>query len=390
MTQVSGGENTVVAKDWRGAVIMAIFFVQAVAGGSLTSRIADFQTSLGLSEGALGVALLGAFISGLLCYLVSGRIIEVLGTRLVFLVGLPLIPVTVWLHSVAVGQWTLFLAGFLFGIPWSVFNVAMNVEADRFEAETGQRIMSRCHGWWSAGFLLTALIAVYAREAEISPMVHFAWFIPPVLLTTWLLIWPMQAAQTREYVGQVRKVVAWPTWPVLIFVTFGLAGGFGQLTTQSWSVIYMRDTFDAPTWVDTLSLSIFLLALTIGRLFADGWNVRFGPTRATFVLLVIGLLGVFCVVLAGYYWVALAGFALIGLGICSLYPLMITAAAKVGDRSASDNVASVNLMTGVAMLLAPPLVGYVAEGWGIKLAFGLLVPVFLLSLLLVRRVGRVS
>ncbi len=375
-----------VANDRRAFVIMAIFFAQALTGGSLTTRIADFQSNLGLSESVLGLALLGAAISGLLIYLVSGRIVEAYGTRDIFLWCLPAIAVSTWLHAVAPGPVSLFLAGFLFGIPWSVFNVAMNVEADRYEAETGERIMNRCHGWWSAGLLLTALIAVWARGVNLSPSVHFAMFFPVALIAVLVLVRPMRAAPVRPTTGQAtRRMISWPTVSVAVLVAFGLAGGFGQITSQNWSVIYMRDSFDAPDWIDTLSLSAFLLFMTAGRLFADGWSARFGAATVTVFLTATALAGSVAVTVAPVYQVALLGFALIGLGVSSLYPVMISAAARLGDRSASDNVAAVNLLTGLAMLVAPPLVGFVAEGFGIRQAFGLLVPFLIVTIVLTRR-----
>lgn len=374
-------------RDRRGAVIMAIFFIQALAGGSLTTRIADFQTNLGLSESALGLALLGAAVSGFLCYLVAGRMVEVFGTRIIFLTCLPAIAVLAWAHAMAWNATSLFVAGLMFGIPWSVFNVAMNVEADRLEAETGQRIMSRCHGWWSAGMLLTALIAVLARGWQVSPAMHFVWFVPMSIAASWFLVRPMQEAQLRRVsIGVKKRVVAWPTISVAILVAFGLAGGFAQVTVQNWSVIYMRDSFAVPAWVDTLSLSVFLLSLTMGRLLADGWNSRLGTSRVVLTLAAVALIGVVAVVFAPNAALALVGFGMIGLGACSLYPAMITAAALIGDRSASDNVAAINLLTGLAMLIVPPLIGFVADGFGIRAAFALILPVLLVTMVLTPRV----
>ncbi len=385
---MSVGTSDLAGRSVAAKIIMAIFFAQAFSGGSLTTRIADFQSNLGLSESQLGLALLGAPVAGIISYLVSGRIVERLGTRAVFLLCLPAVAVFTWVNAMAIGPITLFLAGFAFGIPWSIANVAMNVEADRHEAASGRRIMNLCHGWWSAGWLITALIAVLARNWQISPADHFVWFIPATLFAVWFLVDPMTAAPTRVFNGnKTVKKMAWPTLSVVTLVGFGLAGGIAQSAATSWSVIYMRDTFVVADWVDTLSLVVFVLTLTAGRMFADGWNTRFGPAAVTIVLISTALIGVIAVVLAGNYVIALAGFGLIGFGVCALYPVMISAAAKTGDRPASENVAAVNLLIGLAMLLVPPMMGFAAEQWGIRAAFAIIVPSFLVTLALARRVG---
>lgn len=386
MVSISAG--SVDTAPLRGSVVLAIFFCQALSNGSLMTRIADIQLGLGLSESQLGLALMGGPAGGFASFLVSGAIVERFGTRRVLLWGLPGLVIGTWATALAPGAWSLFWIGVIYGVVFNLTNVAMNVEADRFEAATGQRVMNRCHGLWSAGMLLTALGGVLARGVQISAPMHFGLLIPVLLLATLLLLGPMVEAAPRALEGPRKKIrFALPTVATLGLVGFAFAGGFAQMGTQNWSVIYMRDTFGAPDWVDTLTLPAFLLTLTIGRMFADGWNARFGPGPVTLVLVGGGLVGVLAVIFAQDLWQALAGFGLMGLGTCGLFPLMISAAAKIGDRPAADNVSSVIMMTGLVMLAAPPLMGFIAEAWGMRVAYTLLVPAFLLTLGLARRVG---
>jgi hypothetical protein len=80
---------------------------------------------------------------------------------------------------------------------------------------------------------------------------------------------------------------------------------------------------------------------------------------------------------------ALAGFALIGFGTAVLFPLMITAAARIPGRPASDNVASVILLTGVFMMAAPAAMGWIAEVGGLRAAYAATIPFFVTTLLLI-------
>lgn len=80
---------------------------------------------------------------------------------------------------------------------------------------------------------------------------------------------------------------------------------------------------------------------------------------------------------------ALAGFALIGIGTSVMFPLAMSAAAQRADRPASTNVAALALISFVSFLLAPPLLGFDAEHWGIRWTFALGLPLVLLSAALV-------
>ena len=87
---------------------------------------------------------------------------------------------------------------------------------------------------------------------------------------------------------------------------------------------------------------------------------------------------------AGAFWLAIFGFALMGLGTAVIFPLMVSAAAIIGDRSASKNIAAMVMATGLAMLAVPPLMGFMAETWDLRVAFAMMLPLVALSLLSVR------
>ena len=88
--------------------------------------------------------------------------------------------------------------------------------------------------------------------------------------------------------------------------------------------------------------------------------------------------------LVGFAWhpyVALFGFMLMGLGCSSVYPMAVSAAAQRTDRPASVNVASLGQMTFVVFFLGPPLLGFVAESFGIRVSYFVGVPLILAALL---------
>ena len=83
-----------------------------------------------------------------------------------------------------------------------------------------------------------------------------------------------------------------------------------------------------------------------------------------------------------------AALAAIGAGVGPVYPMMISAAAQIGDRPAADNVAAMTLVVQVLMLGAPLLVGTLAEAFSLRIAFASFLPLLVLGFIAARALER--
>jgi MFS family permease len=99
---------------------------------------------------------------------------------------------------------------------------------------------------------------------------------------------------------------------------------------------------------------------------------------------VTAVVGLLLVVFSPNLAVAIAGFALIGLGVSAAFPLTTSAAARLGDRPASENVAAVTMSQQVLLLGAPAVLGWIATTQGIRVTFAVLLPPLLLAFWLAR------
>jgi len=66
-------------------------------------------------------------------------------------------------------------------------------------------------------------------------------------------------------------------------------------------------------------------------------------------------------------------------GTSAIFPLAMSAAAQRTDRAPATNVAALAQFAFVAFLLGPPLLGQVAQAFGIRWAFGVGLPLIALS-----------
>jgi MFS family permease len=80
--------------------------------------------------------------------------------------------------------------------------------------------------------------------------------------------------------------------------------------------------------------------------------------------------------------VAYIGAAISGIGVAIVYPLAVTAAARRPGRSAADNVAAITMISFTAFMIAPPVIGFLSEAFGLRIALLMLAPVALTTALL--------
>jgi MFS family permease len=366
-------------------LIQAAFFLQAMSFAGWFARVGDVQLQIGLTADQLGIALMGAMGGAVLTFPLGPAAVEKFGTRRLALIAIPLTALACALGAVAWDTASLFVCTLLTGIGHGFATMANNVEADRIEEMTGRRVMNTCHGTWGVGFVVGTLIGTAARTWEVSPILHLGLVVPVLTVLTLIFILPMKEAPHRPHSGPiVRTFFPRPTKAIMGLVAFIIASVIVENGAMTWSVIYFRDAFDVPSYIESLSLPLYMLSLSAGRLLTDNWVERWGPTRVASVLSIIALVGLAPVAWAGSLPLAILGFVLIGFGMSCAFPLSISAAARIGDRPSADNVAAFSMIQRTMAMGVPAFVGFIAAGWGIAAAFAAMLPLPLLAIVFAR------
>ncbi len=364
--------------------VFAGFFLYAFGFGGFFPRLGELQGMMGITEGQLGMGLIGAAMGTLVSLTFAGRLIERIGHRRMLLIVPPLLPVFYAVASHANGMVALFLCLFPAGLFIGAIEVVVNLEADRVEHREGRRIMNRAHAFWSFGFFGAGLLGALAARAGISPQWQLAGMVPLSLLLTLLLMGRFEAAPHRvaalDKAADPAPLFARPTGPILVLVALSLSALVLEGAGFDWSAIYMRDVFQAAPWVGAAAVAIGAFTQAVTRYLADRHVERHSPMKVARLMLTLLGLGNVLVVTAVHPAQALAGFGLMGVGTSVLFPLAMSAAAQRTDRPAAVNVAALAQIAFVSFMLAPPLLGFVAEHIGIRWSFGLCLPMVLLSL----------
>ncbi len=346
------------------AAVTAIFFLNGAVFSSWYARLPAIQERLGLSEGAIGVALLGAPLGLLVAQPLVGALIARRGSRPV-VAAAPLYLSAVVLPALAVDAKSLLLAVVAVGVGNGALDVAMNVQGLAVEQAGRRAVFSSLHAAFSFGVLTGAILASAVASAGVTPIWHLtcaalAGAGAAMLVTRSLL--PDEANADPASPRFVRPSGRLASLGVVAFCAL-LAEG----AVFDWSGIYLARVVEAPAGVAPLGLAAFSLTMGAGRLFGDGVAIRLGSARTALVGAMLATFGLTLVLaLPSASW-AIAGFAIMGLGLSVVFPLTLRVAAR-SERSSGPAIAAVSTVGYMGFLIGPPAIGLLAEATGLRVA----------------------
>lgn len=377
--------------------VAVVFALNGFAFSNWVPRIPEVKATLGLSDGALGGALLGAGLGALVASVVAGRMVARYGSR----------PVTLWsalalcavlaLPGLAPSWLGLLLALVAVGAADAVMDVAMNAHGVVVERRYGRSIMNGLHGLWSAGAALGALCGGVAVVLGVPVAVHLA-LVGLALAVVGLLavraLLPTAVDRAARGGGPGDLVGAGgPGAPsdatpgplgatgggLVLTRAVGLLGFLALLAAlvegapADWSAVYVTGTVGAAAGLAGAPYTALAVAMLVGRLLADRATSRWGAVPVARFGALAAAAGMALGLLGGTPLTTVAGYAVVGAGVCSLFPAVFSAAGHLPGLPPGAAIATVSLVARAGFLVGPPLIGATAELVGLRGALGLTV-----------------
>lgn len=276
----------------------------------------------------------------------------------------PLFAPTVWLLGIS-----LFLAGAAF----SATNVAMNTFSTMLEGQQNIRIMSTCHGLWSAGAMSGSAMASIVTGMGVFPALYSAIVSGLLMLVALLVGKPMQGLRETVHKSeeQAGKKFAFPNALLWSLITISLCTNLAEGTMADWSAVYMKDVLLVPAYMYGWGFSAYAFFMASGRFVGDGLLVHFGERRVLMGGGVVVAFGLLLSVIFQNTVTALFGFALVGAGVSLGAPILYGASARVPGMAPGAGLATMNTFAMVGFLGGPAVIGFIAKFWSLPVAFAM-------------------
>ncbi len=349
---------------------MVVFVVLGAVQGTLGSRMPALKDQAHLSDGLLGLALLGVPVGSILAVQVTGRWIAARGSAHPTAVGALVMSLATVVPAFATGLPSLLTALVLVGLGMGVTDAAMNAHAVTVEKAYARPIMAAFHGFASLGALLGAAGGAVAAHLGLAPAVHFPVLALLLLVTTLVArpaLLPGSADAGRADGADLppgarvsRPRARW-TGPLVLLAGTALLAWMTEHAVADWSAVYLRDGLGASAGVAPYAYALFSVCMVLTRFVSDRVVTRLGPRT---VLRGGGLLagvGLAVGLLSGGVVGTTVGCGLVGVGMAGVVPIVFTAAGNLPGSHAGSAVSKVAGVAYGGSLLGPPLIGFTAQ-----------------------------
>lgn len=345
--------------------LSAYFFLSGVCFASWASRIPTIKTDFGYNEAELGTLLLAMPISSLISLPFSGWLVSRFDSRVPILFGFILLSLAIALIGFAPTTLTLVAAVSLFSFSLRIINISMNTQAVTIQRQFERKINGSFHALWSTGGIVAVLFSTLLIRWDVTMNVHLLIVAVFTLLAT-LVCYKHLLRDDRVPSG--NKLVLHKPDPYIVYL--GLLVFFAAICEGGmidWNGVYFKEVVGEELF--TMGYLVFMILMATSRFVSDRIIEAIGMSKTFILSATLVVAGVMLSVTFPYFWPCMIGFCLVGFGTASIFPMTFLLAGDSKKYSAGMAISIIATYSIVGMLIGPPLIGYLAQAFSLRIAF---------------------
>lgn len=344
---------------------LAGFVVIGLGWASFSAQMPVVKAQVGVSDGFWGTLVLMGSTGALMAMWLAPLVYRLLGTW-AMIAGAAVMAGGFILVGVAQSPVVLGLALFLAAGGSGVADVLANSEVSEAEAETGRSLMNLNHGCFSLFYAIAAVCVGGAREAGLGPVAIFAGTAAAIAV---LMIW-MKLPDRPEHEDERAEAAGMPYGLVWVGGLVVLAAFLGEAASEGWSALHVERTLGGGPAEGAMGPALLATGMAVGRLGGHIIGAGWPPIRTMVIASCIAGAGLALSGIAPDIPVAYAGFLLGGLGVSVVGPLALGLVGQaVPPRLRLAAISQAAALGYAAFFLGPVMMGYVAEGFGLRVSF---------------------
>jgi MFS family permease len=363
-----------------------MFGVGGIAVSTWGPRLPAIKLRLGIGTATIGLllgtvtvgAILGLFVTTAIRNRFGGR--QSLGGALLSIA----IAMTVMGLGLLLGEIALVAIGLVvIGFAVGVLDVLINVEGSAIEQSVGRTLMPGMHATWSIGAVLGSAIGAGCAALGITPATQFIAEGVLIAFTSIVIASGIPDGSRPTAVEDIKNrreklrlfLSGWLDMRLLLIGVVLLGVELGEGSAGNWLTLAVHKDHGQTVAIAALYFTAFASGEALARIFGGPIVDRLGRVRTIHITTALGVVGVILFITAEDRWIVLVGVLAWAVGVSMGFPLGMSAAAESGVDSAArvSVVASIGYF---ANLAGPPVIGAVAQRFGLLDAFWILVALF--------------
>ncbi len=349
------------------AALPVLFLFLGVIYASWAARIPAIRDLLQLEPASLSLVLLGGGIGAVGSFPIAAWLLGHYGARRSsWYAGVALL-LTMPCLALAPNLPLLMMVMVSLGACSSCFNVAINALGAAVEKAAARSIMSLLHSWFCVGTLSGALLGSAVAGFDIGLLLHFS--IAAILFAIPLRLCYLALPNDRPQYIAGKKHFALPHGPLIALGVVAFGGAIVEGSVADWSGVYMKDQLLASDGVAPLAFAFFSGMMLLTRIVGDRLKESFGARRVVTGGALLAGVGMALTLMVDQIPLAIASFALTGIGVATIFPFIFSAAGRHGPTA----LAGVTTMGYTGGLVGPPMIGFLAHGFGLHAALTLVI-----------------
>lgn len=329
------------------------------------SRIPSIKSNFNFNEAELGTILLALPIGSLIGLPLSGWLVSRFNSRVPLAIGYGLNTLALALIGFANSTITLIASVMIFAFTTRIFNISVNTQAITLQKQYDKRIIGSFHGYWSTGGIAGILLSTLFIALNVGMQMHFI-IIGAVALFVTVYSYQFLLKEDRSKTG--NKISIQKPDPyifylgLLVFCCAICEGGMFD-----WSGIYFQEVIKVKIF--TYGYLIFMTFMALSRFISDTIMERIGM-QATYIMCSLFIVvGILLSIIFPYFWTAMIGFSLVGFGTAAVVPMSYALAGASRKYSPGMAISIIATYSISGMLIGPPLIGYLAHAFGLRVSF---------------------
>ena len=363
----------------RGA--FGAFFIPGMYTALWAGFVPYLKAKLSIGEDVLGSMILLLGVGSCLSMAIAGKLVESFGCKRVVLlasfIGMVSLAIVTMCPTIA----TTTVVLFFFGIGVGLSGASANLQAILTEKVSKKHLMGAYHGGWSLGGFAGAGVLLVLLKILSLPVNQSIWGLLIVLFIAMVVVSQFMLTFGSDPNAKVTKKSKSPLsfhpialiFGLLSFVSYLVEGAVGD-----WSALYLFEDKGIVIEEAVMGVMLFNGTMCIGRLLGNRLGKHLTSKQVVVGGYLLGSIAMGLIVfLPGH--ASMYTYLLLGISLAMIVPNLFSAMGEQNVIPMTQAVATSTMLGYMGILMGPALIGFIAHGTSLTVAFIVLTTLLVVS-----------